>query len=781
MALLQRTRILANERLDLTDYNRIEDFVCADFKAIQKKTLTDENFILSGFVATGVGSTTLSVAIANSAFIVGSDDGGMFIGATSLAPLATSSLSPGVTNYIEAFFSQDTGGADSRAFWDTTAAGGQGAEFSQIVDTFTFLKSQLSISTSNFSGDSDKVKVCEVDVNGSGVILQIRDRRDLYYRLGRGTNPTFTFPWSSRTEPANTQFSGADKDIANQKEMNDALMDSVREIKGTTYWFEQAPITLGGSFRNVGLSMLTAATSSAKFAWDGTKLTITDDNVSPTDADVLAYIRLFDNASVIGLSRQAGAQAISIANDQVLWVELPDPLTNVTYDQVGGTSLNYRIAARGSVPLDDDTYWLAYRDGARLYVRGLGEFDPGEAHKISDETTESLATFLGFDPETATSVPYSFVPSGFFPATFTTSDTLVHAISVLAEDLNYIGDILEHNAYDEPLLVVSGAPVDDNQVTGPIAPGAILTLPFDSRDGSSTKQYIVGQGFLEVYLNGVFLLEGQDWLEVGSPGNLATTFQIQVALVVDDQLTLRIDTTGGIINSGSGGGTLQDAYDLGPTITTTIGSPFTVGGAAAKVAQFNGDIGVTGVVDPKGITFSRESVNPLTSFAQDGIWVDSSGKIHIYQDGVGDTNLTDAVAGSGSASSNKTQIENHSGVNLPAQTPVTIDTNGYAKAINVSVTASAFAACGITDLSGIADTSFGNIIVGGILNGVTGFNLGDVLYVSKTGDLTNVKPSIGVGGFAALDYVIRVGVVMRNHTTPSQKDLIVNVTVVGQL
>lgn len=780
MALLQRTRILPNERLDLPDYNRIEDFVCADFKAIHKQVLANDNFVIEGFVATGIGTNTLSIVLAGSSAIIGGDDGVMYIGAPSLSPLATSSLSPGTTNYVEIFVDQDSGGADSRAFWDPTAAGGQGAEFSQIVDTFTFLKANLSISTSNFSGDTDKAKICEVDVNGSGVITAIRDRRDLFYRLGRGTNPTFSYPWSSRVEPANTQFTGADKDIKNQKDMNDALMDSIREIKGTTYWFEQAPITLGGTFQNLGLSILTAASTSARFLWDGTKLYITDDNGTPTDSDVLAYIRLFNSSSVISLTRQDSAAAISIANDEILWVELPDPLANVSYDSVGVTSLNYRVSSRGSVPLDDDTYWLAYRDGNRLYVRGLGELEPGESHQITDETTESLATFLGFDPETATSVPYSTVPNlSTLPATYSSSDSLVGALDVISEDLNYLADILNGNAYDERLTVVSGVAANDNEVMGPVSAGTNLTLPLDSRNGNASEVYVVGQGFLEVYLNGIYLFEGVDWVEVGTPGNTSVTFQILIDLVVDDELTLRIDTAGGIVVTGGGGSsTLQDAYNLGNTIITSIGTPFTVGGSASKVAQFNGDIGVTGVIDPQGLTFSRESSDPLGS--NDGFWVNAAGELMYKQNGMGTSNISQAVGGDISSTSNEDSIENHTGFNLVKGTPIAVDTNGYAAIIDVSMESSAFSAFAVV-ASGISDGASGDYISSGTLPNVTGYSLGDVLYVSKTGDLTATKPSIGVGGFLAGDFVIRVGVVRRNVAIPSQKDLVVSIQVVGQL
>ncbi len=399
MAQLQRTRVLPNERLDLPDFNRIEDFVCADMKAIQKNVLSNENFVFSGFISTGIATNTLSVALAGSSAIVGSDDGVLFIGAPSLSPLTTTSLSPGTTNYIEVYFDQDTGGADSRAFWDPTAAGGTGAEFSQIVDTFTFLKANLTVSTSNFTGDPDKVQVCEVDTNGSGVITAIRDRRNLYYRLGRGNDPTHAYPWASRTEPPNTQFTGADKDIKNQKSMNDALMDALREIKETDYWYEPSSIALVGSYRSVGLSVVSAATATSRYDWSGTALTITDDNGTPTDADPIAYLRLLDSSVNLTLTRQAGGNAISIADGEVLWIEIPAPLANVTYDGVGIVASNYRVSARGSVPLDQNTYWLAYREGTKLIIRGTGELEAGESSQVSDNVPQSLLNIIGIASE----------------------------------------------------------------------------------------------------------------------------------------------------------------------------------------------------------------------------------------------------------------------------------------------------------------------------------------------------------------------------------------------
>ena len=783
MALLQRTRILPNQRLDLPDFNNIEDFACADFKAIHKNVWTSQNFVFHGFNATGVGTNTLSIPVANGSFVLGANDGTLFIGASSLAPLATTSLSPSTTNYIELYVNQDTGGADSRAFWDATANSGQGAEFSQIVDTFIFLQSNLKISTSNFSGDVDKVKICEVDVNGSGIITAIRDARDLFWRLGRGNNPTFSYSWGSRTEPASTSFTGADKDVANFKNWADAVMDGLREIKGTTYWYQSPTVSIAGGFRNAALSILSGANSSARFSWSGTQFSITDDNGSPLNSDVLAYLRLFDLGINLQLTRQDSGNAISLSDGQVLWIQIPSPLADTVYDGVGATSTNYRVTARGSVPLDEHTYWLAFREGSNIYLRGLGELKAGESKQIDNDISTALQAFLGFNPETATNVPYTQFPNGDLPASFSTSSTLVTAISSITENVNFIDSLLHSNAYDEPLEVISTVPIDSNHIQGPISSGTNITLPLDSRNGNASEHYTVGKGLLEVFLNGDYLSLGSDWVEVGSVGSQSTQIQILVDLVIGDRLVFRADAIGGIVNTGGGSSSLQDAYLLGSTITVSSGNPVTVNGPSGqKLLVVNGDVNVTGVIDPKGITFSNESSNPFSG-SDNGLWVDSSGNLIHTRPSETDINITQVVTGNGTSLASQPSLINQTGTLLAKGTPVRINNLGYLDIIDPSQEDQALACIGLV-VSGIANTASGPVITNGLLTdigGIGSFSYGDVLYLSKAGGVTNTKPSIGSGGFVSGDFVVRLGVVSRNITTPSNKDLIVNVQIVGQL
>jgi hypothetical protein len=563
--MLQQTRILPNQRLDLPDYRNIEDFVCADLQAIGKYIWANSNFVLSGFKPTGgsIGSDTLSLIQANSVCLLGQDDGVTFIGAPSLGLLSTSALTPNADNYVELTIERDTGGADSRAFWDQTANGGQGGEFSQISDTYVFLKASFAINTSNYTGDANKLRICKVTVNNAGIITAITDDRNLFYRLGKSGNANYTFPWSSRTEPANTSFSGADKDILNLKQMLDALMDGIREIKGTTYWYEEPSVSFPGAFVNPALSVISGSSNSARFAWDGAFLTISDDNVTPLDTDQIGFVRLMVTAADFALTRQANANAIPLADKEVLWIEIPSPYVSTNYDGVGLTASNYRISALGSVPLDESSFWLAYREGSRLYVRGLGELDPGEEVNISDQIPDALKTFLGFDPETATSVPYTAVPNPLiFANVFNTSSSLVTAISANTANINAVGLALDTNVYDEPLVVVSGAPADDNEITGPVAPSTIITIPLDSRDSDVQEEYVVGAGLLTVYLNGQLLELGEDWDEVGSPGDLSSDIEILQELVVGDRLIFRVGSLGGF-NVGASAGEANTASNVG--------------------------------------------------------------------------------------------------------------------------------------------------------------------------------------------------------------------------
>ena len=85
-------------------------------------------------------------------------------------------------------------------------------------------------------------------------------------------------------------------------------------------------------------------------------------------------------------------------------------------------------------------------------------------------------------------------------------------------------------------------------------------------------------------------------------------------------------------------------------------------------------------------------------------------------------------------------------------------------------------------MSTILSSSQGSVVLSGLVKNVsTGLSVGDILYVAKTGGITTTAPDIGVSGFVAGDFVIKVGQITKNSSNPSNKDLLVAWQLVGQL
>jgi hypothetical protein len=128
----------------------------------------------------------------------------------------------------------------------------------------------------------------------------------------------------------------------------------------------------------------------------------------------------------------------------------------------------------------------------------------------------------------------------------------------------------------------------------------------------------------------------------------------------------------------------------------------------------------------------------------------------------------------------RTSLLNSTGLTILKATPVRLNATGDLDLIDVSVDGDVLGAMGISSEMILTGT-VGNVITGGKVEDVTGFDFGDYIYISKTGSLTHILPSEGVGGFVDGDWVIRVGVVGKNQDDPLLKDLFVNIQIIGQI
>lgn len=183
----------------------------------------------------------------------------------------------------------------------------------------------------------------------------------------------------------------------------------------------------------------------------------------------------------------------------------------------------------------------------------------------------------------------------------------------------------------------------------------------------------------------------------------------------------------------------------------------------------------------KGIVFSPESTNPIPN-GSNGLWCNLLNEIIFVDQGNTQTNIISLLNGGLSAAATGTLLKNSTGSTITKGTPVSINSSGELQLVDVTVDANALATVGVAG-SNIADGASGTIVTGGVLTNLsTGLALGSAVFITPAGTLTSTYPSAGNGdGFVSGNFVIRLGVIAKNHTTPANKDLIVSISVVGQL
>jgi hypothetical protein len=469
--ILTRPRLIAQERFDLEDLNVLLSSARTDANLYTKEFLSTQNLILKGFSLTGIGLHVATMIMADATLIIpqSSTDYSYYIASPSEANITipASELTDGVRNYVELSLVTTNGTPLTRAFWDPEANSGAGAEFNQQVDTVADLSIVPIVLTGGFSGLPDRLQVGIMDVDGSGVIKTIFDRRELFFRLGKPENIYNVFSFNSRTEPSfaanltgvtgtfqtgealtvNTEtatcvaggttsiawnlpsginyfpgstvtgvssgasgtistvqesFSGADKDLGTQRDLLTALMTEVKLLKGTPFWYSLNNMSANGVAQMINSVIFASSTASApKFIWSGSYLEISDSNPTPTSTDVLAGIKLFGSSGTFNLLRQDGTASTSVINipdGSVLFVQLPTSGSR-SYSGVGTASTNYQVATASAFAQSDQNYWIAYRNGATLYIRGQSELASGESSGIGDSIPATLLQNIGLVDE----------------------------------------------------------------------------------------------------------------------------------------------------------------------------------------------------------------------------------------------------------------------------------------------------------------------------------------------------------------------------------------------
>jgi len=311
MAMMQKIRFYAQERLVIPDMENLQDFMEEDLQLYNTNYYTATSFIVSGFLTeiqagldikvTIAGSTLFNTSGSIKSFYVGDSDEDQLIGA----------MDDGTTNYVHVELSRGTGSETSRAFWDPTLNNNEGGEFIQDVNTAEFLEVSLYVTQTGWSSDADKIPLAEV-VTNLGAILTIKDRRDLFFRLERGDDPTYTYSLATPTEDE-TDWSSADRQLETTKNWKDFVMTKFKLIQGTAYWWQNPPSSLMASQYNLtGGGLWTWAITPAATT-DLTAFRVIDsaeiDSVTPA-------IAFTGNGTAVG-TFQVGSTTGFVANDVI--------------------------------------------------------------------------------------------------------------------------------------------------------------------------------------------------------------------------------------------------------------------------------------------------------------------------------------------------------------------------------------------------------------------------------------------------------------------------------
>ena len=206
--ILSKIRILPQERFDLEDLNALLSAARSDSKYQTKKFLSNLNYVINGFTVSGIGLKSATVNMTDGTLIVPQNTHDFSWYTTSPTDpnvvISDADLVDGTRSYVEMELLTENNTSVTRAFWDPEANGGAGLEFNQIVDTIQDLTVKFVVSTGGFSGSSDRLPLCIIDTDSTGIIKQIFDERRLFHRLGTPSNPHNKFAWGSKQEPAYT-------------------------------------------------------------------------------------------------------------------------------------------------------------------------------------------------------------------------------------------------------------------------------------------------------------------------------------------------------------------------------------------------------------------------------------------------------------------------------------------------------------------------------------------------------------------------------------------------
>jgi len=413
----KQQRFVADQRLDLPQYDSMLALIGAEFGAYNSQFFSPLNRILKSWLIANNGGLQVKVDQSVDSILFNSertDHETMIVWKTTDDALLLT-LADNATNYVEVQIVTQTCAPDTVAVWDTTANGNVGEEFTQTVDTITEEHPVLVSNTIAFSGDPDKLPLAIVTTSG-GVITTIdNDARNMLFHVDSDWNFGVT-----RT----------DKTIDSAKASYDALATAIKELKGTSNWYDQpfAGTKLLKEYQNMFFS------GGGDIEFEGTQ----GSDTLGWNASII--IEIADRPNTYSIA----AGSVSLLDGQAMYVDIPEGASPPLVPQ---------IALLSDVPIDPASVGfsprlqvLFFRRGSTVYgLIDIPEIDSGEVAQIGQDLPQAIRSRIGITSESS----YEAYTSTFIIGA---SDTYPQALSKLDAAVNLA---LSDTAIEEDVIATA--------------------------------------------------------------------------------------------------------------------------------------------------------------------------------------------------------------------------------------------------------------------------------------------------------------------------------------
>lgn len=341
MAIRRSGNFLSQQRIDTPHLKSIESAVRSDFDELIGAFAIGEgkSYIIRGFElnmtgAIGSSANSLQLIVDGSSLFHGASDvAGTFYqvpSGTSNEVLSSTtnekvqgSFTPSALNYVGIEFIREVNNTTTGQsfFWNPTSK----SELSKTVPQALTLEYQIVITSSVWASNVLPITVVETD--SSNNVISVQDRRPMLFRLGTGgtstPNPFYSYPWTNHAEgrvenpykstSSDSPFRGGDKQLLHFKEWADAIMSSLLEIKGTTYWYSA---NKGGSIVKLRNDLVyTQLTGSGKFSHSAT-------TPGQMNWDCDLFLNLIGSRLSYKINSNTATTDVILADNQVAYIKL---------------------------------------------------------------------------------------------------------------------------------------------------------------------------------------------------------------------------------------------------------------------------------------------------------------------------------------------------------------------------------------------------------------------------------------------------------------------------